>query len=412
MYGIEVEGKGRLPIFPAILHQLEQRRNALKDERANYPQGTPEYEMYDSMQKAAKVILLACYGVLGMSSSRWKILKAIPEDMILRVGSGINLEDAEMDYRVPNEPLERFVGMVTYIARNALVGSKDFFDADTEAEILYGDTDSDFVKPVDLIDPDKNYKTITSEDMAKLYQFGVDYAKKLSQFFSDKFEAGIDMKLEKIFDRAVFGKAKKQYYCRTIWDEDGGWQTDADGKLTWYEYTKGLPLVRTDRTAFLKRTQRTTLQTMLDDPKMLERYWAKETKAFFANRYDHELILRIGIKKPLDEYKSITPVVRAARKLVERGENVRIGEKVAFLVVDIKNKKKIAEPIDETLDPIEAVKQYPPVTKKALEYYWKNRIWKNIKPFLELVLTDRDIQEIELQKTQMKSVKSWFKAKS
>jgi len=413
VYGIEVEfedGIKRLPIFPAILHQLEQRRNFLKDERKKHPYGSPQYEMYDSLQKAAKVILLACYGVLGMSSSRWAIEKDIPESMILVTDNVRTLEDIEIDYRVPNKPQEKFVGMVTYIARSALIGSKEFFDEDKNVNVIYGDTDSDFVNPVDLIDPLKSYKTLTKEDLEKLFAFGMEYGDKLATFFSERFEAGIDMKLEKIFDRGVFGKVKKQYYCRTIWDEDSGWQLDEDGNLTWYEYTKGLPLVRSDRTTFLKNTQRGTLKTMLDNPQELEAMWSVLAEDFYKNKYDHELILRIGIKRRLETYiKNITPVIRAARKLEARGEKIRPGEKVSFIIQDVVNKKKVSEPIDEGLEPKDAVAMYPPITKAALDYYWKDRIWKNIKPFLELVLTEREIVKIELAKKRMKSLDSWFK---
>jgi len=403
MYGIKVDmGEGdvrRLPIFPAILWTLEQRRNELKAKRKTYPHGTPEYELYDSLQKAAKVVLLACYGVLGMTSSRWAVSKEIPREYIVQ---------EEIDYRVVGEAREKFVGMVTHIAREALEDTKEFFDEQDDVDVIYGDTDSVFTQPVGLLDMSKKYGDLTEDDLVKLLKFGVDYGDKLEKFYESRFESGIEMKLEKIFDRGVFGKVKKQYYCRTIWDEDGGWQMDGD-KLSWYEYTKGLPLVRTDRCAFLKTYQRKTLQTMLDNPEDIAPMWDVAVRKMYNNEVDHMFILRIGVKKPLSDYKSQTPQVRAALKNVERGLKHRPGEKVAFIITDVKKGgKSVVEPIDETLDPIEAVAKLPPLTKKALDYYWKKRIWKNIQPFLDLVLTEEQITVIELNKEKKTSLKQFF----
>ncbi len=413
VYGIDVEGRGRLPIFPAILHQMEQRRNYLKEQRKKHPHGSSEYEMYDQQQKAAKVILLACYGVLTMSSSRWTVLKKIPDEMMLIVEDGANLENLEIDCRVPNKPEEKFAGMITYIARTALVKTRNLFNDDKDVNVIYGDTDGVFQAPLKLINSEKTYRNLTDEDLIMLIEFGDMYIQKLEGLYEKEFEAGIGIKLEKIFDRAVFGKAKKNYYSRVIWDEDTGWQRDTDGNLTWYECTKGLPLVRSDRCEFLKKYQKKTLQTLLDDPKALYPMWRKAIIGFFDNEHDHELILRIGVKKPLDQYKNVTAAVRAARMLVERGQKVRIGEKVAFIIVDVKGGKGVPEPVDDTLLPEEAIELLPRrPTRKALEYYWKRRIWKNIKPFLELVLTEREIMKIEMIKDGTTMIDAWLKQKT
>jgi len=401
--GVEVEIKKgvfeKFPLFPAMLHELEKRRNAYKKERKKHPHGSSLYEEFDAKQKSMKVVLLACYGVLGMKSSRWAIERRIPERMMLVIPEGKE-DEIEEDYRVPNKPFEKFVGMITHLAREALKSSKFFFEEDKMIEILYGDTDSDFIKPKDLIDETKTYKDLTEEDLKKLEDFGVKCTKKLEEFFSKNFQEGIEMKLEKIFDRGIFGDVRKQYYCRTIWDEDSGWQKDSEGNITWYEYTKGLPLVRSDRTKFLQIYQKETLNQMLNDPKKLYPMWARIINDYYNNKLDHMLILRIGVKKRLDEYEDETPNVQAARKLVERGEQFRPGEKVSFIVIDIdKNGKKVAEPVDFNLDSKEAIKHLPKLTKAALDYYWNDRLWNNIKPFLAMVLEEDEIRKIEFIKT-------------
>jgi hypothetical protein len=63
------------------------------------------------------------------------------------------------------------------------------------------------------------------------------------------------------------------------------------------------------------------------------------------------------------------------------------------------------------VDPKDAIKNIPPVTENALNWYWNKRIWKNIKPFLELVLDEKTITKIELLKSKRVMLDSWFKQK-
>jgi len=409
----EICGIDGLPLFPAILQRLEKSRNEYKKQRSNYEHGSVEYEEYEQKQKAAKAVLLSTYGVLGMSSSRWVINKPIPLEMMLVIKD----EDVEeADYRVPNVPEEKFVGMVTHIAREALMGATEYLKKDENINVLYGDTDSSYIAPFNLIDKEKTYRNLTQEDTVILESFGISCGEKLEKYFSESFEAGIEMKLEKIFDRALFGSAKKNYYCRVIYDEDTGWQFDENGKLTWYEYVKGLPLVRTDRTEFLQMFQRKIFQEILDNPDMLYKICEEIVRDFYQNKYDHMLIIKSAMKKPINQYKTKTLATQAAQKLIERGESVRAGEKIHLIVTDIvketevidgKKKTKyvkVIEPIDDSISPEEAVAKLPPLGKKALDYYWDNRIWKNIEPFLYMVLDESEIKKIRFLKERKTSL--------
>jgi len=394
-YGIETD-IGKMPLFPAILYNIAKRRNRLKAKLKEYLHGSVDYKLYDMRQKAAKVVLLACYGILGMSSSRWNVIKEISEEYIV---------EELVDWRVPKKPQEKFVGMVTHIARTALMETVDFLVEDSETEVDYGDTDSAFVESIEnIIDKSKTYRNIDDEDKVTLLEFGNLIMDKLKKFYTEKFERGIEIKLEKIIDRGIFGKAQKNYYMRTIWDENDKWILDKDENQSFYIYTKGLPLVRTDRTKFLQRNQRKTLSMLLDEPEKIYEYWADQIKRYHNNVFDHELILRKALHKKLDTYVHETPDVQAAKKAVARGLPFRLDEKFAYIVLDIKRVRegkktkyvKVSEPIDETLSPEEAVKQYPKLSKKALDYYWRDRVWKNISPFLELVLDKREIEKISM----------------
>jgi DNA polymerase elongation subunit (family B) len=236
--------------------------------------------------------------------------------------------------------------------------------------------------------------------MDKLEKFGIEIGNRLEKFFSENFAEGIDMKLEKIFDKGIFGEVRKQYFCRTIYDEDSGWQLDEDGNLTWYEYTKGLPLVRSDRTKFLQKYQKATLNQILEDPEELRKMWTEIIDKYYNNEFDHLLIQRIGVKKQLDEYVNETPVIQAAKKLVERGEPFRPGEKVSFIVIDIDKNGKVAEPVNFEIDPKDAIKHLPKLTRDALDYYWDDRIWDNIEPFLGMVLDEDEIRKIKYIRTK------------
>ena len=396
VFGVDVKFDDKIesmPIFPALLHTLEKRRNDLKELRKKARRGSLEWDMYEQQQKAAKVVLLACYGVLGMSSSRWNVEKDIPEDMVLHINEKTEAQKA--DFRIPNKPKEKFVAMIPHMARLALSETRDFFNSQEDSTVIYGDTDSNFIQAIGIVDSAKDYKTLTDDDREKLLQFGLDYKKKLEDFYKGKFEQGIEMSLDKIFDRMVFGKVKKQYYGRCIYDEDG-WQKSNDNKQTWYEYTKGLPLVRSDRIEFMKEMQKKTLQLLMENPDKLYAIWRDATEEFYAGKHDHELIIRAGLKRQLETYtKSITPTIRAARKLKEKGIITRPGEKVPYVIVDTLKGKAVAEPIDENIKPEIAIKDLPKVTKNAHNYYWDKLIWKNIEPFLELVLEQKEITKIK-----------------
>ena len=148
---------------------------------------------------------------------------------------------------------------------------------------------------------------------------------------------------------------------------------------------------------------------ILDNPKGLKKLWTDIADDFYQNKNDHELILRIGVKKRLDQYSTKTVAVRAAQKIVDAGGKIRPGEKVAFVVHDIVNKKPDPIPIDEDLDPMEAIKALPSkITRPALDYYWNKRVWKNIQPFLELVLEDVEILEITNAQKGLSLIDKWF----
>lgn len=401
VYGIDVkfnEGEEdeytlSLPIFPALLHTLEKRRNFYKEKRGECKRGTPDWEMYEQKQKSTKVVLLACYGDLGMSSSRWLVEKQIPIDMILKI---TDVESDEIDFRVPNEPKEKFVAMIPHLARTALTETKDYLNSLEESTVIYGDTDSNFIQAVAILPEHKNYNNLTDEDREKLLNFGETYKTMLEDFFKRRFKEGIEMGLDKIFDKIVFGKAKKQYYGRCIYDEYG-WQKDEKGEQTWYEYYKGLPLVRSDRIEFMKDYLHVTLKLLMDNPQDLEKVWIDATQEFYKGVYDHKLIIRSGLKRDIDSYvKTISPAVRAAKKLREKGIKTRPGEKVPYVVVDVKKGKPVVEPIDENKKPEEAIKEIPKINRIAHDYYWKRLVWKNIEPFLELVLDEDKINRIRL----------------
>jgi len=314
----------------------------------------------------------------------------------------------KMKWTLEYQPFELFVGIVTHMARQALLNSKEFFDAEKNVEIIYGDTDSVMIYFKNTPFEHKTYRELTEDDMRFLEHNALEYTEKLNNYFSKQFARGIEMKLEKICDRGIWGDKKKQYWCRVIYDENSGWQKDEDGNLKWYEYTKGLPLVRSDRSAFLHMFQQKILNQIIDHPEGVYDLCKGIIKKYYNNEYDHMLILRTSIKKPLEDYVNETPPVVAAKKLVKRGEPFRVGEKVSYIVIDVNKSGKVVEPVDDDVDPKEAIKDLPKLSKNALDYYWKDRIWKNIKPFLEMALSPQEIKKIESVRTGERNLSEFF----
>jgi len=162
-------------------------------------------------------------------------------------------------------------------------------------EVIYGDTDSVFVKH----DPDK--------------------VEKLSEAISERF--GLEIKPDQIYVRILFTEAKKRY-CGLL----------SDGRLD----TVGLEVVRGDWAAVAKNVQERVLEIILKEqaPQKAAKFVTQFISDLREKKVPYkDLVIWKTLTKPVEEYAVRAPHVEAAKKLMEEGWELSLGDKIGYVIV-------------------------------------------------------------------------------
>jgi len=281
--------------LPELLEYLYEERTKIKKERDKYEYGHPEYIRLELKQYSMKVLMNSAYGVIAYK--RFRIYKP---------------EIAES---------------ITFVARNAILWSKKILE-DKGYEIIAGDTDSVFVQS-----KDKDNYIEEGGKIADLLQKSYDDFAKLFNIKTHH----LQIEFEKTFKRIFFGDAKKRYA----------------GQLDYYKGKKadkmsitGFEVVRSDNSNLARSTQKKVFSMLIKDnakKKEVIDYLKKVGKDIRADKYDCETIgIPTPLKKPLSEYKSNLPTVRAvvySNRYLKL--DIRPGEKFFLLYVnDVKGKPR------------------------------------------------------------------------
>ncbi len=289
----------------SVVKELIEKRLEIKKKLKSLDKNSNEYKLLDYEQKAIKTISNAMYGSFAYSGARWYCY-----------------ECAEF---------------------LAALGRKFIQDVMNEAEnfgfeIIYGDTDSVFLK--------------SKGDIEKK-------AIEFLEFMNNKLPGYVELDFQGVYKRGIFipksskdSGAKKRYAL-----------LDFDGNLT----VRGLETVRRDWCKLAKKVQRDVLEIIL-----------KEMNVEKAVKYVREVIERLRkgeieikdlviyeqLTKPIEEYKQISPHVVAARKMKERGISIFPGMIILYVIT------KGSGSISERAEPIEFVKK----TDIDFDYYINNQI--------------------------------------
>lgn len=251
--------------IPETLEGLVKSRTKLKQEMSQYGEENREYQSLYYRQWALKIIANSFYGMFGYARARW-----------------YSKECAESVTSFGRH----------YIKETIEMAKEEGF------EVIYGDTDSLFVKLDEK----------SREDVSK---------------FLDKVNENLpgimELELEDYYKRGVF-VTKKRYAM-----------IGEDNKIV----VKGLEFVRRDWAALAKRTQEQVIEAILQDasPEKAAKIVRETTKAIQQRKADLEdLIIHTQLKKPIDEYKSRGPHVAAAERLKSIGEEVEPGTTISYIV--------------------------------------------------------------------------------
>lgn len=248
--------------FKRVLQELIETRNEAK-QRMRDTKDPEERRLADIRQRTLKVLANSFYGYTGWSAASW--------------------------YR--QECAEATAAWGRHLIQRAVDEAED-----RGYEVLYGDTDSLFLKGPD-------------EEEAEAF------AAELTETLP------LELELEDFYDVIFFTEVKKRYAGLT-----------RDGEIS----VKGLEVQRGDWCDLAKEIQSGVLERLLRDrdPEAaadLVRSTVAELKAGEVPL--EKLLIRKTLTKRIESYKSKQAHVRAAEKLRENGYEIEPGQKVEYVIV-------------------------------------------------------------------------------
>jgi len=340
-YRFKKEPRG---IMAEYAHELFELRQEYK-KKMKEAETEEERREYDNKQLAVKIVLNAGYGVLDYPNFRL-----------------YRKEVAETVTAFGRELLKHIIG----------VCQKEGY------RVLYGDTDSSFVKFPDNLSPEQV----------------LEEAKNLQAIINDSFDEfasrwGVDkhyheIEINYIFKRVAFFGVKKRYAGYYIYKDD-----------RWEEgiVKKGLEVVRSDAAKITKATFETVLDMLLKEGKSV-----KETLDFIAEQKRkvalgqvpiEELVFKVSFD-PNKEYKNKNvPHLRGldfARKLGI--VDSLPPEKLVWMYIRDPRSDVIAVPESK----IETLRQFVPDLEKNNERYFGN-IEKTLKNLLPKITLDNFVRK-------------------
>jgi DNA polymerase-2 len=293
-------------ILPRLLDELFPRREAAK-------------KRGDAVaSQAIKILMNSFYGVLGTPACRFY-----------------------------NPAL---ANSITGMGREMLLWSKRWFES-AGYEVLYGDTDSLFVRSGrdDRDEAERLARRLVDELNADLERHIADRWQR---------ESRLELEFEKLYAKLFLPHARgsargaSKRYAGLV---HGGDVARADVEFV------GLEVVRRDWTALAKRVQR-ELYTRLFKEQPVDAYLADVVRQVRAGKLDDELVYRKNLRKATDDYTASTPPhVAAARKSGKPQSRT-----VSYVVTSAG-----PEPLDNRKHPLDrehyVEKQVRPVAEPVLE---------------------------------------------
>jgi len=314
------EPRGLLPQFADQLFELRKYYKK-KMKETNDP---VEKQIYDLRQQAIKIILNAGYGVFGYN--KFRLFKKEVAESITAYG----------------RELLRF--LVDRVEKSGL-------------KVLYGDTDSIFVK----FNGSLNKQEVLNQAQELLNNLNESLDEFALRWNVDKHYHELEMKM--IFDRIAFFGVKKRYAGHYVWNEEE-WEEGIE--------KKGLEVVRSDAANITKIALNKVLEMILVEGKSVKEAlnFIDELKQKIVKGQVplEDLVYKVNYD-PNKEYKNVNvPHLRGLRYAKKLGliDGV-IGEKLAWIYISGKN-DVIAVPESK----VEMLKQFPIDYNKNFKRWFEN----------------------------------------
>ncbi|RLI98277.1 MAG: hypothetical protein DRO99_01100 [Candidatus Aenigmatarchaeota archaeon] len=285
---------------PMVIEELVNRRMRIKKEMKKLGKRTSEYKRLNNRQFALKIIANASYGYYGYAGSRW--YSRICAESITAWG-------------------RMYIKDVIKLAE------------DEGYEVIYGDTDSLFVK-IRTKKEARNFLRKANNTLPGVMELD----------FRNMYESGI-------FVLSKSGSAAKKRYALI----------DRGGEIT----IRGFERVRRDWSDIAKNTQEKVIRAILKDksPEKAVKAVRRIIESLKKGKVDKEdLVIHTQLTKGIDEYEQIGPHVVVARKMKGYGQEVHEGSTISYIIT------KGAGSISERAEPADYASAYDP------EYYINNQV--------------------------------------
>jgi len=254
--------------FRRILRTLIERRMEIKRRMKELDPNSHEYKILDIKQSALKVLINSIYGYTGWTLARWYC----------------------------RECAEATTAWGRHCIKRSVKIAKDM-----GFEVLYGDTDSLFIKKDEL-------------SLEELEKEALKLIDRLSK------ELPVQIEIDEYY-RTIFFVEKKRYAGLT-----------RDGRVV----VKGLEVRRGDWCELAKRVQRMVIEIILKErnPKKALDYVRRVIEEMRAGKVPLEdYVIYKSLTKAPSKYESKQAHVKAALRAMEMGIRYPVGSKIGFVIV-------------------------------------------------------------------------------
>jgi len=263
-------------ILPKVLAKLIDARTRVKKQMRSA--NTEQRKLLNAKQLALKDIANSIYGYTGYIKARLYMLDV--------------------------------ANTITAYGRNNIEKTKNLIEDNFSAEVVYGDTDSIFLKT-----------SITNLEEAE--KFGNTIAKRIN----DELPGHLELEFEKTY--RTFLILTKKRYAGWKFVFDNGWKEELE--------MKGIETVRRDWCILVSDTMRRVLNLILkegDVSKAISFVQDVQEKLKKGEIPLEKLTIVKGITKSIDSYEGMQPHIELARKMNNRNpsEAPKVGDRLGFVI--------------------------------------------------------------------------------
>jgi DNA polymerase elongation subunit (family B) len=383
-------------VIPTILHILIKAR---KDVRKDLEKCQQEYKILqklyedkDLSEDDKKEIKLEDY------DNKDKIKKRLDELDTMK----IVLDKRQLSYKVNANsmygamgvsrgflPLKHGAMTVTYIGRTSIQKAVNFIKENWEgATVVYGDTDSCFVK----------FPQLDNKSHKEIWSFAENVVSKVKTIFPDPMKLEFEGKI----NASYFILTKKRYVSQAC---------DVNGVLDKKISKKGVVLQRRDNCKLLKDMYEDSIKTLIANTAEVQNMKSKEIKEImrhpvtmnlidnlvnylnmcFQLQYGYkDFVITKGLNKTEYKGKRIPPHASLAKKLEKRGIPVPVNTRLEFLYVKLDKKDKLQEDIIEELN---YFKDNRDVLRIDFIYYLEHQIVKPVDEMMKVAFGLEDFMK-------------------